>query len=138
MGESSVCTFGYDKACQYIEELYDYKNLDMLAKYIQAKYENATVGLKGKFIYINATTELIREHHRPLLDVLREIDKYSRNISPVDSVTINIQNVAPNPENKNIIVHIKHYIFMLYHNWRATETRADGSKYDSKSQFISF
>jgi HKD family nuclease len=137
-GESSVCTLGKDKACQYIEALYDYKNLDMLARFIQSKYENATIELKGKYLHINATTQDMREHHRPLLDVLREIGKYSRNVFPVDSVSINIQNVAPNPENKNIIVHIKHYISMSYHNWRATETRLDGSKYDSKSQFISF
>lgn len=138
LGESSVWTLGNDRSCQYIEELYDYKNLDMLAKYIQSKYENATVELKGKYLYIIATTEVMRDHHRPLSDVLREIGKYSRNVSTVDYVTINIQNVAPNPENKNIIVHIKHYISMSYHKWRATETRVDGSKYDSKSQFISF
>lgn len=137
-GESSVCTLGRDRACQYIEMLYDYKNLDMLAKFIQKKYENATVELKGKSLYISATTEAMRDHHRPLLDVLREISKYGRNVSPVDFVSINIQNIAPNPENKNIIVNIKHYISLSYHNWRATETRLDGSKYDSKAQFISF
>lgn len=94
--------------------------------------------MKGKSLYISATTEAMRDHHRPLLDVLREISKYGRNVSPVDFVSINIQNIAPNPENKNIIVNIKHYILLSYHNWNSTETRLDGSKYDSKAQFISF
>lgn len=137
-GESSVSALGMDRACQYIESLYDYKNLDMLTTYIQKKYENATVELKGKTLYINATTEAMREHHSPLHDVLREIAKYGRNVSPVDSVSINIQNVDPNPENKNIIVHIKHYISLPYRNWRAIETKLDGSKYESRPQFISF
>lgn len=70
----------------------------------------------------------------PILDVLKETAKYSRNIAPVDSVTIKIKNVAPNPEGKNIIAQLKHYISMPYHNWRSTEARVDGSTYDSKTQ----
>jgi HKD family nuclease len=137
-GVPTICTMGMERACQYIEELYDYKNLEQLIKFIQNKYDNATVELKGNSMIINAITESFKDHFRPILDVLKETAKYSRNIVPVDSVTIKIKNVAPNPEGKNIIIQLKHYISMSYHNWRFTETRADGSTYDSKSQFISF
>jgi hypothetical protein len=137
-GVSTICTMGMERACQYIEELYDYKNLEQLIKFIQNKYNNATVDLKGESMIINAITESFKDHFRPKLDVLKEIAKYSRNIAPVDTVTIKIKNVAPNQEGKNIIVQFNHYISMSYHNWRSTETRADGSTYDTKSQFISF
>ena len=138
LGESAVCVMGNERTCQYFEKLYGYKSTEMLLRFIQDKYDNATVEQKGKTVLINATSNIIKEHHQPNTEVLREIAKYGMNVFPIDSVTIMIKNTAPNADNKNIIIHIKHNISMVYHNWRVTEKRADGKTCDSKSQYISF
>ena len=108
----------------------------MLIRYIQSKYNNAIIELKDKKLNITSKTESITDHYRPLVDVLKEIAKYSRNVSIVDSVKMDIENVASNPENK--VVNIRHDISMSYRDWQVTKTRADGSKEYSKTQPISF
>jgi hypothetical protein len=136
LGESAVCTIGFESACSYIEELYDYKNLASLSEFIQKRYENAVIEHKGKNFYINVTTESMRKYYRPEPGVLREITKYGRNVSTVESVVITVTNMAPNYENKNIIARIIHRVSLQYHNWSATEIRVNGSKSNLKTQYI--
>lgn len=130
---------GYELSCQYIEELYGYKNFDMLCGFISEKYENARIESQGRSLYVYAESCNIREHNRPNLDVLREIGRYSRNVFKITNIVISVKNIVPNPENRNLVATIKHTISVEYHQWRSEETRMNGEVYDSKkSQFISF
>lgn len=122
----------------YIENLYGYKNYELLVKFIGSVYENAVIEVKGKTMIITATSTDMLKHGKPDANVLREIRNYKRYISTVDSVTIIIDSRAPNPENKNVIVQKKHSVSIAYHNWISSLIRKDGTVWDTKLTFLNF
>ena len=67
----------------YVEKLFDYKNFDMLSEYICSIYHYAEVSISGKTMNIKAfSTDMFRDG-KPNVLVLREIDKFSRNDTPI-------------------------------------------------------
>lgn len=137
-GDENAIVFGYNAACAYIEELYGYKNYSQLCDYIAIQYGEAAISIKDSSLYINAQSENIREHDRPNIEVLKEIAKYSRNVSKISSVYVTVKNVGPNSGNKNVIDTVKHFISLEYHQWRSSEKRLNGDTIDTKLQYISF
>ena len=87
---------------------------------------------------ISGESEEILQHVKPNVSVLREIKNFSRSIKPIDRVKITIVNLESQDTDKNIIVRITHSISLQYHNWTALEIRRDGSKSESKPQYLSF
>ena len=137
-GKGGVLTFGYEKACQYIEQLYGYKTFEMLCQTIKSIYPGAEVINKGSTLRISFGSDHLLDYARPDITVLSEIAKYSRNMAKVDVVYIIIKNTALNPENKNIIIENKHKIYMEYHKWSLSQTRVNGNVMDSKPQYLAF
>lgn len=137
-GKGGVLTFGYEKACQYIEQLYGYKTFEMLCQTIKSIYPGAEVINKGSTLRISFGSDHLLDYARPDITVLSEIAKYSRNMAKVDVVYIIIKNTALNPENKNIIIENKHKIYMEYHKWSLSQTRVNGNVIDSKPQYLAF
>ena len=110
----------------------------MLCNAIGKVYPGAEIIPKGTSLKIVVETERILDCGRPDTSVLREIANFSRHVSKVTTVYVEFVNVASNPENKNVITKINHSISMDYHQWRHTETRLNGDRYDSKSQYLQF
>ena len=134
-GTRNSLTLGFEKACGYIEELYGYKDYDMLCHFISERYNGASVYIKGTMLCIDYKTCDIRACLRPDLDVLREINRYSRNVSRIKSVTIRIKN---NEESSDHLCEIVHTINVDYHQWKYIETGKDGMKFNSRTQFLGF
>lgn len=134
----SITVLGYEGACNYIEQLYGYKTLDMLRDSICAIYSGAELSMQGTSIRISVETEHILECRRVDTSILKEIANYGRMVAKVTVVYIEFLNIAPNPENKNVIEKIKHSISMDYHKWKYSEIRQNGDASDSKSQYLPF
>lgn len=137
-GKGGVLTLGFEGSCGYIEQLYGYKTYEMLCGLIQKVYPNAEIISKGTSLRIIVKKEGIAGCGRPDTAILREISNFSRHVSEIYTVHIDFENVAPNPDNKNIIVRICHSISMDYHQWKYVETRHNGDRYSSKSQYLMF
>lgn len=122
----------------YIENLFGYKNYELLEKFITSVYDNAVIVLKGKTLIIKATSNQIQKHFKPDTNVIREIRKFSRCVSPVDSVSIIIDNRESDPKNKNEIVQRKHSVSFEYQNWKSSLLRKNGTVYNMKPMFLEF
>ena len=83
------------------------------------------------------STDMFRDG-KPNTNVLREIDKFSRNDTPVTTVNIQIDSVAPNPQNKNVVVQNIHRIDLIYRRWTLMQVRKNGSKTYSKATYINY
>ncbi|MBX4265900.1 hypothetical protein [Clostridium estertheticum] len=118
----------------YIENLYGYKNYELLVEFVASVYDE----VKGKTIIITATSTDMKKHGKPDTNVLREIRNYSRYVSTVDSVRIIIDSKALNPENKSVIVQKKHSVSFAYHDWGVSSILKDGTVWDTKPTFLSF
>ena len=137
-GKGGVLTLGFEASCGYIEQLYGYKTYEMLCNAIGKVYPGAEIILKGSSLKIVVETDRILEYGRLDTSVLREIANYSRNVSKITTVYYDFVNVAPNPEQKNVIKTVSHSVSMDYHQWRHVDIRLNGDKFDSKSQYLSF
>ncbi|MDF2854638.1 MAG: hypothetical protein K0Q87_489 [Neobacillus sp.] len=124
--------------CSYIENLFGYKNYEMLEKSIKSVYDEAVIEVIGKVMNITAYSDDMLSHSKPNISVLREIKNYSRYVSPIDSVKIIIDTKAPIPENKIVIVKIMHTIDFTYHKWSSSSIRKDGSVWDTKPVYLGF
>ncbi len=133
-----VFTLGFDGACGYIEQLYGYKTYEMLCNMINEMYPGAGIVLKGTSLRITVKVDGFAGYRRPDTKVLREIANFSRHVSNVNTVYIDFDNTTENPENKNIIVKMSHAVSIEYHQWRYTEERFNGDRYNSKSQYLQF
>lgn len=136
--EKRITGIDLDSLISHIERLYGYKNLDLLKKYIADIYHNANTEIKGKTMLISGESEGILQYAKPNVSVLREIQNFSRSIEPIDRVKITIVNLELQDTDKNNIVRITHSISLQYHSWTTLEIRRDGSKSESKSQYLSF
>ena len=137
-GKGGVLTLGFDGACSYIEQLYGYKTFEMLNDVICKAYPGAEVTPKGSTLKIVVKTDHILECVKLNTSILREIANYSMHVTKIAIVSIDFINVAPNPENKNVITKISHSVSLEYHQWRHYEKRLNGTIYDSKSQYLQF
>jgi len=122
----------------YIDNLFGYKSFEMLSVFIAGIYKNAEVSISGKTLNILATSTDMFRDGKPNTNVLREIDKFSRNDTPVTTVNIQIDSVAPNPQNKNVIVQNIHRIDLIYRRWTLMQVRKNGSKTYSKATYINY
>ncbi len=136
--KSLELSIGVEAACNYIEQIYGYKTYEMLCNTIDEVYSGAEISLKGTSIKIIVKTDRISNYAKPDSNLLREISNYSRNVSKVSMVYIEIVNTAPNITNKNTITKIVHSINMDYSQWRRSEIRFGGERVESKPQYLYF
>ena len=135
VGTRNALTLGNDASCRYIDELYGYKDYDMLVQYITERYSGAKVYIKGSTLNIDYQTQNIRACLRPDTDVLKEISRYSRNVSRLKYVMISIQSIDGSFDHLESIVHT---INIDYNQWKYAEKGRDGMVFTSKTQFIGF
>lgn len=120
----------------YIEDLFGYKNYDLLVQFIESLYADADVKeIDGRFQVIGKTENIVTEL-KPNQLLLKEIRNYSRNVAPVKKISIKITPLFPNQSGSKII-EIDHVVDLLLHNWRCTVVYADGTRLDEKPEFIS-
>lgn len=129
---------GFEGACKYIENLYGYKTYEMLCDLIYEVYPDAEIISKEKSLKIIAKQDGMARCRRPNIEILREISNFSRHVLEIQTVYMDFENVASNPENKNIIVRICHTVRMYYHQWQYVEKRRNGDIYNPKSQYLMF
>ena len=120
----------------YVENLFGYKNYDLLIQYIRTMYDNCEIKLLGDKLYIVGEADDIRKELKPNETLLREIRNFSREISPVKSVSIKIKPKVSG-QNGSKIIEIEHIINFVLHNWRYTMLYSDGSRWSEKPEFIS-
>jgi hypothetical protein len=137
-GKDGIATLGFERACSYIEKLYGYKTYEMLCDMISNKYPESKINLDGTSIRISVNVEGLNGCGIPDSGLLREISLFSRNVTKINMVYIDFDNIQANTEKKNIIVKISHSINLDYHQWKYVEIRFDGTRYCPKSQNIMF
>lgn len=122
----------YSSMLKYMEDLFGYKNWDMLCDLIRNVFSTATIELNGKVLTISTTVDNIHDYGRPNTAVLHEIANYSRCVNPVVSVKIIVNSTVGN------VVQIQHFISMTYHDWKTITIRKDGTKLRGKPIFLQF
>ena len=87
---------------------------------------------------ISATSTDMFSDAKPDTAVLREINKFSRNDTPLAYVTIQINSVAPNPLNKNVVTQNVHSVDLQYRRWSLVQIRKNGDRTQSKTVYLQF
>jgi len=119
----------------YIERLFGYKNYDQLIDYIGTFYEDTEVKLNGEKLQIVGKVEKIANELKPNQLILREIWNYSREMSPVKTISISIKPLDP-VNNTSNIVQIDQLISLSSHNWSQTICYKNGNRINEKPEYI--
>jgi hypothetical protein len=137
-GNKSLAEIGIKNISAYIENLFGYKNLDLLEKYIDSIYDNVSIEIRGKVIIITATSTDIHKHLKPDLSVLREINNYASNVLPIDLVKFIIESRSPNQSNQNAIVKIKYSVSLASRHGNSTTIWKNGKMFNEKLRYLNF
>lgn len=127
----------YDDACKYIEDLYGYMTFEKLSQLIEKTYPDAVVNMNDKKLKISMSADNISGYNRPDINLIREINKYSRNVEKIDTIQIDINNVANVPSHKNYLVSKRFTILLDYRKLKWKETRVNGD-IERGSEFYNF
>ena len=132
----SVSLIGDKVACEYIEKLYGYKDIDRLSRFIRERYKGAEVNFTGSTLRISIRTDMIWNYCKPDSEILREVSNYSRNVSKIRTVVIEITNI--NTNDINAIETIRHSITLEYRQWSYFEKKFNGMIYKPTPQYYNF
>ena len=127
----------YDEACKYIEDLYGYMTFDKLNQLIEKTYPDSYVDMNNKKLKIAISTDNISLYKRPDINLIREINKYSRNAERIDTIQIDINNSANLPSYKNYLVSKRFTISLDYRRLKWIETRVRGD-IERGSEYFNF
>ena len=127
----------YDKSffSEYIDNLFGYKNKDLLVKFIKEKYKNASVEFGDSEIRISSESSEIKNYLSPNINVLIEIRNFSEKVKPVKNVEIDI-NYVDNDGSISDITRVEHSVNYKNHDCRTTIFYKSGQKYAEKPEYI--
>ena len=110
--------------CKYIEELFGYKNLELLEEYAASIYNDASIEISGTKMVINGSAARIKNHFNPNMMLIREIRNFSQNCIRVDSAVIVITN--SDTSGASAVERLEHDINFRTRNWTLTTVYKNG------------
>lgn len=122
---------------QYLDSLYGYKDLSQIEKDFRKICQDLYgIQIEGSTAKIFIVSNKPEEYRNLNTQVIRDLANYSSNVKTLKRVQIEIRN--PVSVSGKEITSIVHTISLSYHRWSYTVKRADGTKENSTSTYLSF
>ena len=128
-------TYSQNSLFNYLEDLFGYKNYDLLVEYIGTMYDDAEVKKNDDTIKILGKADDMKKELKPNASLLKEIGNYSRVVSPIKTAIIRIKS-KPTDSVDNKIKEIEHVVNYNRHNWKLTVLYTNGNRWEEKPEFI--
>ena len=122
----------------YTENLFGFMNYNMLTKYIRGFYKDAEITVVNQIMRIQTTSTKIISELKPNANIISEIRRFSRNVTAIRGIQIQIISQEEDSLRKNVIAEIRHTIDLVYGKWSSVIIRRNGNKEYSKPQYISY
>lgn len=125
---------GYYKVfTTYLENLFGYRNAELLEKYVCKELPGASVSINGSTVEVTAPTENTKACFQLDMNMLREIRNYSWNVSRVDTIIL----VYKNSSDKGFVDSIEHYISLRTKSHSMKTVYRNGNIIKEDPEFIS-
>ncbi len=125
---------GYYKVfTAYLENLFGYRNADLLEKYVHMRLPGATIYIDSRNVEIIVPADNMKSCFQLDMGMLREIRNYSWNVTHVDTIRILYQNTS----DQGFVESIEHLVNLRSQSHTMNTAYRDGSSdTDSERIFI--